>query len=79
MWHDSSSWAYPQAKNDSYSAPTMSPKTYMDSARHTSIVDIPAQRLAVLDSTGAVESEGTMDMPTKSAAWPIMLFTGSSD
>ena len=79
MWHDSSSWAYPQAKNDSYSSPTMSPKTYMDSGRHTSIVDIPAQRLAVLDSTGAVESEGTMDMPTKSAVWPILLFTGSKD
>lgn len=79
MWHDSSAWAYPQAKNDSYSTPTMSPKMYMDSGRHTSIVDIPAQRLAVLDSTGAVESEGTMDMPTKSAVWPILLFTGSKD
>jgi len=79
MWHDGSGWAYPQARDGKYVAPAMSPKVYMDSGRHTALLDIPAGRLAVMDVNGVVETEGTCSDITKTAAWPSLLFSASKD
>lgn len=79
MWHDSTGKAYPQVRDGSYAAPTTTKYGYEDAGRHTSIIDVPARVLRVLDADGNVETEGTAPESTATANFPILLFGAAKD